>query len=431
MYSAISRIDLLIGGFLATLLSATSILVLCYSLVGSGGNAIFSGTLMVLAEFAILALSFRPDIRIVAADYLFAAFLACVGASFAINGRTADIKEWEIFAVSLAAYPACRFIAVSRLPKTQLAFIVVTGFVVAIGTIVTGQALLSQWNDLHGKPIVFGFSAAALMFLGSLGLLLIALATTPLTRGRTAVISAVTFVPIAIFAASQVRFTFIAIIASLCLAAILSDKTQRKYILVITIVALVGICAGLAARWGTTKTFIAYAVQETKAVEETKEVKGADDKQSQPGNIQPPSSHLEVNPYNSVAIRQALLKDAVAIIPFAGPFGLGLDSFMGLSNIPSAEIHNSPLQAIVEFGWLGGAAFVLLVTICVFRLLSPARETANARFVLCSLAYAITISLAHGRVSRDILLFAILGLASGTFESYRALPQRQEKPAIS
>jgi hypothetical protein len=168
MYSAISRIDLLIGGFLATLLSATSILVLCYSLVGSNGNAIFSGALMVLAEFAILALSFRPDIRIVAADYLFAAFLACVGASFAINGRTADIKEWEIFAVSLAAYPACRFIAVSRLPKTQLAFIVVTGFVVAIGTIVTGQALLSQWNDPHGKPIVFGFSAAALMFLGCL-----------------------------------------------------------------------------------------------------------------------------------------------------------------------------------------------------------------------------------------------------------------------
>jgi hypothetical protein len=425
------RSDILLGGGLAVLLSATSILILCYSLVGSRGSTVFTGTLLGLSEVVLLALTFRADIVIGTADYLFAAFLICVGVSFAINGRTANVKEWEIFAVSLAAYPACRFIPASRLAEGRTTFIWTAGIIVAIGTLITSEALISQWYDLHGKPIVSGFDAAATMFLGSLGFLLIALSTAPLTRRKTTIISASVFLPIAVFAASQVRFTFIAMIGSLCLAAIFNGAKQRKYIAVIALVVMAGICSGVVARSGTTKILVTYAMEETKEIKVTKdnpaEIKVTNDNAPRTTNeilvtndipaypineIKPPSCHLDVNKYNSVAIRKALLLDAMHIIPVSGAFGLGLDSFANISCM-STEVHNSELQALVEFGWIGGIALAALVVLSLALLLPMARQDADVRFVLCSLAYIVAISLAHGRTSRDILLFALLGLASG------------------
>ena len=42
----------------------------------------------------------------------------------------------------------------------------------------------------------------------------------------------------------------------------------------------------------------------------------------------PPSCDLTVNPKNSIAIRKALALDGLYLIPRAGFFGTGLDSFM-------------------------------------------------------------------------------------------------------
>src|ERR1700737_1374378 len=54
--------DILIGGCLAALTSAHSILILCYSLVGSSGNTVFTGALLTSAMVAILTLSFRGNV---------------------------------------------------------------------------------------------------------------------------------------------------------------------------------------------------------------------------------------------------------------------------------------------------------------------------------------------------------------------------------
>jgi hypothetical protein len=434
--------DILIGGCLAALTSAHSILILCYSLVGSSGNTVFTGALLTSVLVAILTLNFRPDITLGTADYLFASFLFCVVASFAINGRTATPKEWDIFSVSLAAYPVCRSVSLSRLREAaRLSFNWVTGIVVALGAIITAQVLFAQWYDKHGKPIVFGFDAAAPLFLTSLGFLLIALSTRPLTNRSTAIISASIFLPSVIFAASQVRFTFIAIVCSLFLAAILSGVKQRKHVAIIALVMMTGIFAGLVARFRPTVTLLSYAVEEVHekkisipdgpsvSTETHEKLIGNSDTlhssaQPEPApapaiiKIKPPSCNLAVNMNNSIAERKALWEDALYLIPLAGGFGFGLDGFLTLTCMPFS-VHNSALQALIEFGWFGGSALVLLVAVSLLKLLPAARHDDTIKFVLCSLAYIVAMSLAHGRTSRDILLFALLGLSAGVFETYK------------
>jgi len=93
---------------------------------------------------------------------------------------------------------------------------------------------------------------------------------------------------------------------------------------------------------------------------------------------------------------------------------------MKFSCIKSTEIHNSILQAAVEFGWLGGALLLALIVVAGSTMLSLARHDDASRFVLCSLAFVVLLSLAHGRVSRDGVLFALLGCAVGLKETSRA-----------
>jgi O-antigen ligase len=81
------------------------------------------------------------------------------------------------------------------------------------------------------------------------------------------------------------------------------------------------------------------------------------------------------------------------------------------------EPHNSFLQAFVEFGWLGGLFMALAVIVAGFPLLRLSKSDNAAKFALCSLAYIVMISLAHGRLSRDMLLFAMLGIAAATRET--------------
>ena len=174
----------------------------------------------------------------------------------------------------------------------------------ALGTVATAAALWQQWNDQHGKPYVFGFDAAGTYFLGSLCFLIIALVTSAgLTLRRTAVISSLIFLPTAIFAASLVRFTFIALAGTLCLATVLSEARQRKHVVIIAFVLLAAIAAGLLARYDQARLFADYAIERS------------------PGEIgpeKPPSCYLTVNPRNSIAIRKALVQDALFLIPRSG-----------------------------------------------------------------------------------------------------------------
>jgi hypothetical protein len=400
------RRPILFGVAFAILVAPNSVLVLCFGLAGSSGNSLITSALLVIATLAVGLLCFRRDIVWSPADYLFLALLLCILTSFALNGWTSNAKEIALLVVSLAAYPACRGVSRAAISSGRSGFIAVTAMVVLLGSAATAIALWQQWGDEHGKPLVFGFDAAGTHFLGSLCFLVIALVTSAeLTARRTALVSALIFLPTAIFAAALVRFTFIALAVTLCLAVLVSEARRRKHIVIIALVLLAAIAAGLGARYDKARMFADYAIERS------------------PGDIgleKRPSCYLTVNLRNSIAIRKALVQDAVFLIPRSGWLGTGLDSFMKLSCIKLTEVHNSVLQAAVEFGWLGGSLLLALIVVAGGSLLPLARHDDAVRFVLCSLAFVTLLSLAHGRVSRDGVLFAMLGCAVGLKESSRA-----------
>jgi hypothetical protein len=395
----------LFGVALAMLLAPQSVLLLCFGLTGSSGNSIVTGLLLTIVTAAIALLCFRRNLHLLPADYLFVALLLCIVSSVSRNGLTSDTREYTLLVVSLAAYPACRLISRPDMMSARWPFIWFTGIVTLLGTIVTAVALAQQWNDQHGKPYVLGQDAGGTYFLGSLCFFIIALITSGrLTRRSTALISLLIFLPAAVFAASFVRFTFLALAGTLGLAVILSKAGQRKYVIAVGFTVFFAIVAGLAARYDKTGLYADYMFEQSYGDYDP-------DK--------PPSCYLKLNLRNSIAIRKVLVQDAVFLIPRSGWIGTGIDSFMNFSCIRLTEVHNSILQASVEFGWLGGSLLLLVIVFAAGPIFPLAIRDDAARFALCSLAFAVLLSLAHGRVSRDGVLFALLGCAVGVRESFR------------
>jgi hypothetical protein len=423
--------QVMFGATSAILVAPNSVLALGFGLAGSSGNSLVTGAFLMIATMAVGLLCFRYDIVLLPVDYLFLAFLLCILSSSVINGWTANAKEYQLLALSLAAYPACRFISRADLLAGRYPFIWVTGIIALLGTLATGTALWQQWTGAQFKPFVFGFDAAGTYFLGSLGFFVIALVSAGgSTMRRTFLLSSLIFLPVFIFTASLVRFTFIALAGALCMAAILSEARQRKHVVAIAVVILVAVAAGLSARSDRARLSVIYAMEQPSAIEQPSGNKRSRGKAGSPGPVEPemaPSCYLKVNPLNSIMIRRVLVRDAVFLLPAAGWIGTGLDSFMKFSCVEMTQIHNSILQAAVEFGWLGGTLLFLVIAVAVGSLLPLARYDDVSRFVLCSLVYVVLLSLAHGRLSRDGVLFAFLGAAVGLRETFRAPPA----PAVS
>jgi O-antigen ligase len=399
---ALSR-GVVLGGALAFLLSATAILVLTYGLIGISGSPLFTAAYFAACEAAVFLIAVRR-INLLPADYLFGAFILCIFVSSVLNGRTTDVKGMALLSLAVAAYPACRCVRTSSLGDVRTGFMSVTTTVAIVGAVVTLLAIIDQWPVPRGKPIILGFDATT-NFLSALGFVILVVATERLTRRRAAIFFALVLLPVAIFAASMVRFTFVAIICALLLEAFLSAGRQRLHVVIIIVGVLASVAVGLAVRYDTTRVLMDYAVEkiETTPARPSTLAHG----------IVPPSCNLGVNQRNSVSIRKALYQDAFYMIPKAGLFGFGIDSFLSLTCVIGHQVHNSFLQATIEFGWLGGLSLALLIVAASIRLLPLARQDAGARFVLCAIAYVTLMSMAHGRTSHDPWLFGLIGLAVG------------------
>jgi len=359
------------GVVLPILLSPVSVLVLWFGLTGSSGNSLVTGALLTINTLAVGLLCFRRDLVFQPADCLFLALLLCIVSSSASNGLTSNAREYELLVLSLVAYPACRFISHVDVVSGRSSFTWAASIIVLLGAIVTATALFEQWDDLHGKPIVFGFDAAATHFLGLLSFLIIALVTTrELTVRRTALVSALIFLPTAIFAASLVRFTFIALAGSLCLAIILAEAKQRWHVVGVALVVLIAIAIGSIARYSSNagKFFANYAIKESTGNAELVKRESAGDVEFVNREsahdvelVKLPSCYLAVDLGNSIAIRKMILRDALGLIPSAGWVKGDLDSLMKLSCIKQTEVHNSIMQAAVELGWLVRCCFFFLL----------------------------------------------------------------------
>jgi hypothetical protein len=127
---------------------------------------------------------------------------------------------------------------------------------------------------------------------------------------------------------------------------------------------------------------------------------------------------------NSIAIRKQLLADAARMLPQAGAFGFGAGGFTARSCVKGAEVHDSFIEAFLEFGWIAGVALLLLLVYAARAVLPLTAISADYRFAASSLFYIALLSLAHGRVNRDFMLFAVLGLAAGMGAARRAVASR-------
>jgi hypothetical protein len=403
---------------LAIYVSTGSLLVFAHGLFGVGPA--FTGLFLVVTTLGLLLTgqwsAYRPGV----CDALFAVFATCVGASLLKNG-VGDCRELSLLVLALAAYQAGRIFDGRQISP---AFVITTGLVVIAGAITTAAALYEQWDNPHGKALVFGqFDAAPAQFTISLSLLTIALLCTPMSWQRAGSAAVILLVSSAIFAAALVRFAFVALAIALTVTAIASAQPRDRRLALLGICLLItGVGLGNIARSGTAIQFARYAVA---AAAIAPDVQVSSSATAAPGvtaaPVATPPQVVQAAPFppacptldmnNSIAIRGQLYSEAVGLLPVAGLFGIGLDRFMERSCIKNAEIHNSVLQAIVEFGWIGGASLVLLLCCAIGSLTRVARVRAEARFALAGLVFLSVMAMAHGRISRDALLFVLLGYA--------------------
>jgi hypothetical protein len=407
------------GATLAILISYNACLALGFGFFGSRGHSVVTGSLLFTLPLLLFLLSFRKSFRVQPADFIFAGLLIAALLSFFVNSQdneTNSAKEHLLLVASLAGYIACRPMLAEDATVVRSAFERITAAIVLVGAIFTAAEVFSQWDGPPGKPQVFGFNAAGTYFMASLGFLVIALVTVDEPRPqRTAIISALIFLPTVIFAAAMVRFTFIALAGSLFFAIILTEGGKRWHIAVVALTILLAVIVGVSARYSTAKLYAAYILEQTAETSILKQPQ-----ETRAGATEMPSCRLAVNTRNSIAIRQALARDAIYLIPVAGLVGTGLDSFMRFSCIEAHHVHVSVLQTAVEFGWLGGIFFMLLIGLALYRLVPLAKHNGPIRFILCSLVFAVLLSFAHGRISRDSALFALLGCAVGVCQFRRS-----------
>jgi hypothetical protein len=396
----------LTGWVFAILISYGAILPVLY-----GGLGEYSGSKYVTA-LALAALigglffsSLRSDFIITVPDCLFLLFCLSIAITFGTTPFSSDLREVILLVFSLSSYVAARSVPLLRMAAVRDACMSVSFIIVVVGGALTLHALVQQWNDPHGKPIVLGFDHLVIMFTQSLGILAIAFACTKWGGWRSWIVVCVIVAGICLFAVSLVRATFISLAAALILAGLLHSSTAVKWrILAAVVVVLSLVVVGLLARPGTGEMMVNYLFASNSGAT---------------GFIGRPSCGLNIDMYNSVAIRKALYQDAAYLLPQAGFFGLGLGGFLVGSCLPNLEVHNIVVQAFIEFGWGAGSLLVLLIVTCAAAVISKARTDDAARFVACGLAFFVIEYCFHGQISGDIETFAFLGLAARFAERSR------------
>lgn len=391
---------------LAVIVSSGAIIVLLYGAIGITGNPVLTAAIIFVLTVALFfcghPAEFRPNII----DGLFVGFVICICVATLMNGIP-PIKELQLLVLSLLHYPAARFLAVRQ---PQLTFVATAGAIVAAGAIATSIALVEQTGFMIGKPVVLGFGHAATLFSISLCFLAISVVSSSMSSGHVIRTCIGLFVPAAIFAASQVRFVFAVLAATFAVAAVIS---QRKVALIVMTTLGVAILTGLTANYRVTALHVERDILGRPQLVDKAEV--AKDPVSAAL-----ASCLGSGSYNnSVAIRRALLNDAIMQVPSSGFFGSGLASFRSAC-LGRASPHNSLLQAAIEFGWIGGLVFTALIVLALLRVWPLARENVGARFVLYSLIFTTLLSMAYGGLEVGALLYLFLGLSGAAVNAHKS-----------
>jgi hypothetical protein len=373
-------------------ISASAILVLLFGAVGIQGNSLVSGA-MIAAPLAVL-LATSPRMRLTLGDLLFAAFVGLAAISIAVNGITTSAKDYALLGLSLAAYPAFR--GLGRGFNRDL-FVFITGAVVAAGTIATAVFIMRGEMANGNHPAVFGFTEASVYFAKSFAFILFALACSNVSL---LVLLAVALVPAIVFSAAMVRHPFIGIVAGFAVIGLTTARRMQVAVICAAVVAVFAV--GMLVRPATSQRLVGYVASTF-----LPSVSASDDPNAY---ISP--EHADCGPLNwsdSIAIRKALTREAFAMIPRAGFFGIGLGGFEKASCMKQYP-HNIFLQAAVELGPLAALLLLALLVVAVIAALGDS-------FVLASLVFAAIEAIFSGALTGAILLFGFIGWAVGSKET--------------
>jgi cell division protein FtsW (lipid II flippase) len=332
------------------ILSTSAIIILANGILRAKGVPALTATLLFLPTFVLICVGDFAEFSFGAFDALYVVFVACAAISTAINGFT---REAVLVGLCLLNYPAGRLI---RLGSSYRSFMLVTGVVALVGLTVTTPALFEQWFEI-GRPFVFGFPHAQTVFLAQVGFLAIAAVTVEPSR----LAAIVTALSAAVYAASMIRFVFVAIVVALFFAM---TKNRRPVVVMIAAVC-VAAAVGFAARYSSAKVFLVDRVGEVVAAP----VAGPD------GPVVLVDDCMREN--NSIKLRTRAISDAMAALPSSGLFGRGIGSLTAIT-CAKIEPHNSFVQTAVEFGWIAGVVLILMATIPIVRLLRLASRSTEA-----------------------------------------------------
>ena len=407
-------------------ISIGSLLVLIYGLLGTKGNSFFSAALLALPSvlFICQALYLRYRPRLDPVDLIFCCFLFAVVVSFLTNESSAGAKDIGLLLLcAVLAYPSARVIQCCQIDKIRLCCFWLSAGILIVGTSATLYELAFSPGD--ERPIVFGFDHTVNVLSLSLAYLVIS-AIYQIQQWKSAAgffALIVIAVSTSAFAASQIRFSLVAAAAALLLALFLNP---RKFTCACILVFAVSAGAGLLARSNLSSVMLGYI---TELPKQESEINPSEPKfhgsinvdpryQTPPSDLSPqqatmPSCRLKVNLRNSVVIREALYLDALSLAPTVGLFGYGLSSFSKMGCLSGFEVHNLFVQAIVEFGWVGGISFFLLLMVPFWRLFPLARKQPEIAFMTTLYAFLILVDMAYGGINRELPLFVSVGAMVG------------------
>jgi O-antigen ligase len=396
---------------------AFPILTLGFGLAGSTGNGpITAGWLLAVSAFLILANRRIPNYK--PTDGIVAVFVACCAISISRSFDPENWKEYLLLAICVPApYLAGRLTTVSQLRRAPQAVLMVSAAFTTVASIVVTYSLYKSGLDGLDRTSVLGLGEAQVVFSVALGCLAISLAHADLPMGRlpARVLLFLVFVATMVLVASMVRFTILAMIASLIFAAIVfslqGKLDDRKTAIVICVACLLGTLAATSLR-PTVTAFAGEAVADV--VHETEKSRSA----VAPDGI-PSCQHPITDEDRSVHLRAVLLKDALYLLPKAGLFGFGLNSFQNMTCLKGGyQIHNIFLQTYVELGFLAGTLLLILAIspFAYLRSVNIDRDCFLARnFLVVLLVFFCLLGLAHGSLSRALPIFLLIGSLASFF----------------
>lgn len=402
---------------LAIFAASGSFIVVSYGLFGWGSSGT-TAAILVLPVAALVALGDWRGLTADSCDMIFVAFVGYIGLSLATHPMP-DVKDLALLSIALLCYPAGRLFRADSIDPMFENVLLLIACAAAFFTLI---ALVQGSLDFNGKPKVFGaFAAAPAQFAVSFVIAVGAVASRN-TAPRWLSLVLVTILG-AIFAAAMVRFTLVAAVVALIGTALLTSRAPRRAFLTLAGILIVGAAIGQLSRPETTAKFRKYEAQAIGFSRPTEVAPAQSTDLSATANTPhttipkdfihpttPENRCSQLDDGNSVAVRKMLYKEWLRLLPEAGLTGIGLNGFMDRACITRSEVHNTILQAALEFGWPAALLLTLVIGIGWVRCFR-ARGNEGARLGLFALSFLVLMSMAHGDISREFLMFFFIGYA--------------------